>query len=196
MEVMLALQPKYDRTRRTSYRRRCLFCIFPVPWLHAYRPRSSWQQLSRKLWCCISWMGPHPWREDYINHEKMDYEQRCMPSFPPPRSLPILDRKFFLYHPLIISHDYGAFTRYSSLKWPKNWMGEPTTVILRASRGMLAPTPVQQFSIAGRGRGPASGKSQTGIPDIFRLLVTELISLWARPPPQKKNWLLLANVTL
>ena len=117
----------------------------------------------------------------------MDYEQRCMPSFPPPRSLPILDRKFFLYHPLIISHDYGAFTRYSSLKWPKNWMGEPTTVILRASRGMLAPTPVQQFPIAGRGRGPASGKSQTGIPDIFRLLVTELISLWARPPPQKKN---------
>lgn len=190
---MLALQPKYDRTRRTP----------PLPLLHfpgSMTPRLPTQvimtttvtqvmmlhflngssSLTRRLY--------QSWENGLRTAVYAILSSTSLPSHP--------WSEIFLYHPLIISHDYGAFTRYSSLKWPKNWMGEPTTVILRASRGMLAPTPVQQFPIAGRGRGPASGKSQTGIPDIFRLLVTELISLWARPPPQKKNWLLLANVTL
>ena len=125
--------------------------------------------------------------QEYINHEKMDYEQRCMASVPLPRSLPNLDRRKILYHPLIISHDYHGFlgTRINPPKWPKSWLGEPTTVIHRAAcRGILEPTPVKQFSF-GRGRG--RGKWQTGIPEIFRLLVTELINHWAKQPPTQKK---------
>ena len=117
----------------------------------------------------------------YIEHEMMDYEERLLvsqTSRPPPRSLPLLNRSEILYHPLIITQ---AFTNYSRGAWPKGWMGEPTTAIHRAARhGLFESTPVRPISLGRR-------KWQTGVPEVFQLLVGELIRLWARKPPKRKK---------
>ena len=198
---MLALQPQNERTHRTSHRRRCFFFFFRF---HDYGtipstvtdPSHHDNLIPLCPNCHAAYDAAFPeWilvpdektLQEYINHEKMDYEQRCTASITPPRSLPILDRRKILYHPFIITHKYHEFLGPQSNppKWPKSWLGEPTTVIHRALRGVFESTPVQQFSFPGRGRG--RGKWQTGVPEIFRLLINELVNLWSRQPPSQKK---------
>ena len=119
--------------------------------------------------------------QKFIDHEKIDYEIRKSESLSAtvhrPRSLPSIDRSTILYHPLIITKNYTTFTAHQP-RWPKRWMGEPTTVIHRAARcGLFESTPTRSFNLPGRGPGRAW---QTGVPGIFQVLVGQLIRLWAR----------------
>ena len=123
--------------------------------------------------------------QKFIDHEKMDYENRYLvsqTSHPPPRSLPFIDRTKILYHPLMITHDeLHCYNSICDERWPKNWRGEPTVIIHRAARcGLFHSSPIRPISFQmGRYR-----KWQTGVPEIFRVLVGELINLWARQPPK------------
>ena len=126
--------------------------------------------------------------QKFIDHEKMDYENRYLvsqTSHPPPRSLPFIDRTKILYHPLMITQNtqiyYGICHSGdpTNSSWPKNWRGEPTLTIHRAACcGLFDSSPIRPISL-GRNR-----KWQTGVPEIFRVLVGELINLWARQLPK------------
>lgn len=122
-----------------------------------------------------------PTIERYIQHEIQDYEARLLISKNPSRkiparSLPTINRSTVLYYPAFLA---SYMPRHGS-KWPKNWLGEPTTVIHRvARRGLLESTPV---------RSPLGNKGwQRGVPAIFQMLIEELIRLWARPPPNRER---------
>ena len=128
--------------------------------------------------------------QKYIDHEKIDYEERLFVSQNPSigsvplRSLPFINRHDVLYHPLIISQKYQDFLgsdRRHPPQWPKRWLGEPTTTIHRAARrGLFESTPTQLIQLPGRCGRPGRAW-QTGVPEIFWVLVGELIRLWARP---------------
>jgi len=95
------------------------------------------------------------------------------------RTLPIIDRSKVRYYPAIISPSL-PLERFNFSRWPKAWLGEPTTVIHRvARRGLLESTPVRPISL-GPGRG-----WQRGVPVVFQALIAELFRLWARPTPAK-----------
>jgi hypothetical protein len=127
----------------------------------------------------------------YIRHEEENYDYRrnlisqatTVPTDSESllRTLPIINRSKILYHPLIISSLLPSHTfNYNSCRWPKVWLGEPTTVIHRvARRGLLESTPVEPITL-GKGR-----KWQRGVPAVFQLLVGTLVRLWARPTPVK-----------
>ena len=118
-----------------------------------------------------------PTLEKYIRHEKENYDHRYLISrattVPPPESL-------LRTLPVIDSLRSSVFYWFNSLRWPKVWLGEPTTVIHRvARRGLLESTPVRPISL-GKGRG-----WQRGVSAVFQVLVRELFRLWARPSPVK-----------
>lgn len=125
----------------------------------------------------------------YIDHEKSDYEDRCLISKTlasrcpiPPRTLPLIDRSKVLYYPLFITQN-PSFTkkilRLTSSNWPKSWLGEPTTTIHRAAcRGLWESTPVKPITLGRR-------NWQSGVPQIFQVLIGELINLWGRPIPKR-----------
>lgn len=64
----------------------------------------------------------------YIEHEKQDYEKRSLASRHVSRSLPEIDRRQVLYHPLITTYTNGNYKNYFGLTrsfkpWPKPWLG-------------------------------------------------------------------------
>lgn len=125
--------------------------------------------------------------EKYITHEKQNYDSRLLLATQSTtsesnlrRTLPIINRTKVLYHPAIISPNLPLNT-FKFSRWPKNWLGEPTTVIHRvARRGLLESSPVQPIFV---GRGNLKVGWQRGVPTAFQLLIGELFRLWARPTP-------------
>ena len=119
----------------------------------------------------------------YIEHEKKDYDLRFLISQSstnsvPPRTLPLIDRTQVTYYPLFLS-PHLHLPRFEFDHWPKNWLGEPTAVIHRATwRGLLNPSPIQPIRLP---VGPRMW--QRGVPAIFQILVVELVRLWTRPVP-------------
>jgi hypothetical protein len=75
--------------------------------------------------------------------------------------------------------------------WPKPWLGEPTTIIHRASNHGLfgSSNPIQSIRL-GRGR-----MWQTGVPEILRVLVAELIGKATTGPPGQKS-LIMAYILI
>ena len=117
---------------------------------------------------------------EYLKHENMDYDHRLLVSKtsqnPPPRTLPIIDRTKILYHPIILSTQFRL--RRIENEWPRNWQGDPATVIHRAAlRGLLDSNPIQPIFFGGR-------KFQRGVQPIYQQLIGELIRLWARAVPR------------
>jgi hypothetical protein len=128
--------------------------------------------------------------QKYIDHEKENYEHRrylisqAATTISTPKSLsrtlPIIDRSKVRYYPAIISPAL-SLRKFDFSRWPKVWLGEPTTVIHRvARRGLLQSTPLRPISSS---LGPGKGWWQRGVPAIFPVLIGELFRLWARPTP-------------
>lgn len=120
----------------------------------------------------------YPIRKSFLVSQKS-------PSSVPPRTLPWIQSSV-LYHPLIITQRAKDYL-HADTHWPKHCLGEPTTVIHRAaSHGLFNATSIQPIRV---GHGKGARECQIGVPDIFRLLVGELITLWARHPLVKRNGL-------
>ena len=123
--------------------------------------------------------------KQYLEHEKEDYDHRLYISQTSqkflPRTLPSIDRTKVLYHPAILS-THLDLEMYFKSKWPKHWLGDPTTVIHRAAwHGLLDSTPVQPVRL---GFGDRAFQWQRGIQPDFQILIGKLIRLWARPVPK------------
>ena len=124
----------------------------------------------------------------YIEHEKLDFEKRLVSQKfrygPLPRSLPLITRSEILYHPLIITQPFTkSLSYYGRVAWPKCWLGEPTMTIHRAARcGLFESNPIRPIRLR---HNSHITKWQTGVPEVFQLLVGELTRLWARKLPKR-----------
>ena len=112
----------------------------------------------------------------YIEHEENDYNHRKKDSHP--RTLPSIDKTKIKYHPMILHPDFNLGRIRSSCKWPKQWLGEPTTVIHRVAwHGLLCSNPIRQL------KGPSRRQFNSGVLPIYQILLGNLMRLWARPAP-------------
>jgi hypothetical protein len=119
----------------------------------------------------------------YLEHEKSDYDHRLLVSQTSqdslPRTFPSIDRNKVLYHPFILSTQFRLGRIMT--EWPKNWQGDPTTVIHRAaSHGLLDSNPIQPIRLGDR-------TFQRGVQPVYQSLIGDLIRLWARAAPRGRS---------
>jgi hypothetical protein len=118
----------------------------------------------------------------YLEHEEEEYDHRLLVSQTSrtslPRTLPSIDRTKVFYHPAILSPNL-QLQRFDVSKWPKHWLGDPTTVIHRAAwHGLFDSNPIAPIRVGRK------SVWKRGVQPVFQDQVAKLVRLWARPVPK------------
>ncbi|KAF8414926.1 hypothetical protein EV426DRAFT_669477, partial [Tirmania nivea] len=131
----------------------------------------------------------------YINHERADYAARKRAGkrgIAQHRSMPDMEIVGLAYHPHIINPHFAEREHLLPSTWPKQWLGQPITAILKATGGLVRPCP-RSVRITRAGE-----ELEMGVPEEVSRKLVQLITMWNRldppveesvePPAKRLRW--------
>ncbi|KAF8428175.1 hypothetical protein EV426DRAFT_514205, partial [Tirmania nivea] len=118
--------------------------------------------------------------DEYARHEHNDYRRRERAGQRGQvllRTLPAVDPNNILYQPYIITRAFAERSYLRPSAWPRQWLGEPTAAIVKATGGISRHCSVARVvTMLGE-------EMEVGIPGAIRTKIVQLIIAWSRPAP-------------